>query len=113
MEPAASIAVVAGTEKLGIGASVEWRRSAKASFELMFWLSPPYAHRYVAAGSFWTAWTFGGESYVVRFEHRINVLNRALFEAVELLPERALSQLPQDALWLLSEHRTPQTGEAS
>jgi hypothetical protein len=105
---AGDIAPIRALENLDVHASVEFGRDKGLAFELMLWLGPSSAPRYVQAGEFWALWKFGELTFMVRFKHLANVFNRAMFEAVEMLPARARAQLPPGALWFPSEPRSPQ-----
>ncbi len=76
-------------------------------FSLVLWISPPIAARYIAAGGFWTRWDLGEASWV-RFQHRVNTLKRALFEAVEIRRVADGDAPGPDALWLPAASFSPQ-----
>lgn len=79
-------------------ATVEHSRDRRELFELVIWLGTASAIPYIEAGGFWTQWGFGS-TCLLRFEHRTNVFNRAMFEAVQMLPLAELDQLPAGAAW--------------
>ncbi len=79
-------------------ATVEHSRDHRDLFELVIWLGAASAIPYIEAGGFWSQWGIG-QTFLLRFEHRTNVFNRAMFEAVHLLPFSELDKVPPGAAW--------------
>jgi len=89
--------------------ALEYARDADCAFEHVLWLAPRSAVAFIAAGGFWTVWKIGAP-WLVRFEHRTNVFNRAMFEAVEIRPLHQRGELPADALWFPEPPREAPAG---
>lgn len=104
-----AMSIVPALSEIGLKTSVEYGRDAARAFELLLWLEPPLAARYVKAGEFFCLWKLD-KPVILRFRHVLSVFNRAAFEVAEWLPARDLSRLPQDALWLPSKPPSPPPG---
>jgi hypothetical protein len=98
---AGDISPIAALRNQDASGSVEYARDAAMAFELVLWLGTSSALPYIAAGGFWAPLKLG-DVHLVRFAHRTNVFNRAMFEAVEVLPLSARGQVPTAAAWFPS-----------
>lgn len=114
MQRDAGLGLLAGLPQLQdeIAVSVELGRRPGMPLELLLWLSPDMARRFLGAdgawSDFWCEWSFG-EPCFVRFAHDCTVFNRAAFAAVEVRPARGPEPPPPGASWLLSKPRCLQS----
>lgn len=102
-------ALIQSMAEAGVAVSAEYGSAAGGGFTLFIWIPPPLARRYLDAGEFWTEWVMG-ERVWMRFTHRVNLLGRAVFEAVETRPAHGPEPLPPGALWFLSKPLGLQSG---
>lgn len=88
-----------------VGFTVEWGRRGRSGLSVLLWLSAEAPRTYLQAQVIWAQWQAGEHDWWVRFDRTAEVLNQAVFEAVEWRPALDPAQRPPGATWLLAEPR--------
>ena len=90
--------------------SLEW--ASGRGLEPVLWIGVADFNRMAQPPEFWTAWHLGAPLWV-RFKRVAVLLNRVVFEAVELRPALDPAQQPQGVWWPLTGPRSQRPAATS
>lgn len=108
MQPDALIGALGNVAIADGGVSVSIEYGPMGQWKLLLWVEGSWAQRLKQDDVFWMQWHIGRPLWL-RFAYSGTMLNRFVFEAVEVLPADGPAQPPPDAVWFPSTPRCLRT----
>lgn len=108
MQPDSLIGRLGQVAMAGDGVSVSIEYGPTSQWKLLLWVEGGWARRLKHDDVFWMEWHMGQPLWL-RFAYSGTMLNRLVFEAVEVLPADGPAQPPPGAVWFPSTSRCLRT----